>query len=71
MVSSSLSGYHNNVEEGHPNHGINLMSSCAYLVYLLYLVVGEVELGLVPDLLVLQVLQRVVYLSVILTLAET
>jgi hypothetical protein len=47
------------------------MSSCAYLVYLLHLVVVEVELGLVPDLLMLQVLQRVVYLSVILTLAET
>jgi hypothetical protein len=34
------------------------MSSCAYLVYLLYLViVVEVEIGLEPDLLVLQVLQ--------------
>jgi hypothetical protein len=46
------------------------MSSCAYLVYLLHLVVVEVELGLEPDLLVLQVLQRVAYFSVILTLAR-
>jgi hypothetical protein len=47
------------------------VSSCAYLVYLLYLVVVEVEIGLELDLLVLQVLQRVVYFSVILTLAGT
>jgi hypothetical protein len=38
---------------------------------LLHLVVVEVELGLEPDLLVLQVLQRVVYFFVILTLVGT